>query len=947
MLRRAEAAARTGAGQVVLVCGDAGIGKTALLRTAFPAAAVGHVVPGEVGAMSALAELCADLSRAGAQAASPGMGPYAAAVRRMLPGLWSGDGTAGGVAGQGESAHPIVVGDAILRLWATLPVPRRPVLVVEDLHWVDDATWAVLTRMVRAAPASGVLLVLTSRPDGDRWADLGRFVETGDASAFELAPLDDESVAALVAGRLGVPSALVPATALDAVRPAGGWPLYVVDLLDGAVANAEGVRRTGSGLGGLRLSITERLDRLSDRTVLERAAVLGARLDVGLLAASFGANAERVADAARAGTAAGLLVTDADGSVAFRHEVHRQCVLGNLVDVERAEHASALVRAALGVTEVHSGLPADVGADLPDDRLALVAGLADVAGEPDLAGDLLVALAARLMQRGLPLAAADAAARARHHAAVRDVAAVLEVQARALAGQVDTALAVAAGLRGRLDADSERSVRLAIVRATTHSGDWAGAARLLEHPLTTGPLDSPGAAHDVGSNAELLALRALVALELSHTGNAREWARAALAANPGPSVQCEAMEVLGRIARSRDLDEAAAWFGEAVGIAERHGLALWRARALHEAATIAQLRTLDLGPLHLARRAAVDAGAPGLVSSVDFHLAAVLGVRFEPDEALVVARRLLDDAWRHGATGMQAWAWVLIGQAHATAGRQVHAGAAADEALSLAPDDLELAGAVAGTCRALPALLTEHRVAAVAQLVAGVDALRRSGSPSPLPTWYLWPVLATVADVEGDGGRRAREETTALGLRVAPGIDALWHLAHAVDLGRRGDVSGADDAAAAAERALAALPGFAGWRHLGTRLVADDAIRHHWGRPAVWAGDAADWFAAHDLPVIAGACRGLAARAGVKRRRRGRGSATVPAHLDRLGVTSREMDVLLLLAEGLTNPQIAERLYLSPATVKTYVEQLLAKTGAPNRTRLASTLPPPGRDGPT
>jgi len=57
-------------------------------------------------------------------------------------------------------------------------------------------------------------------------------------------------------------------------------------------------------------------------------------------------------------------------------------------------------------------------------------------------------------------------------------------------------------------------------------------------------------------------------------------------------------------------------------------------------------------------------------------------------------------------------------------------------------------------------------------------------------------------------------------------------------------------------------------------------------------------------------------------------------------VTSREVDVLRLVAEGLTNPDIAAGLYLSPRTVKGYVEQLLAKTGSGNRTQLAKHLEP-------
>lgn len=65
----------------------------------------------------------------------------------------------------------------------------------------------------------------------------------------------------------------------------------------------------------------------------------------------------------------------------------------------------------------------------------------------------------------------------------------------------------------------------------------------------------------------------------------------------------------------------------------------------------------------------------------------------------------------------------------------------------------------------------------------------------------------------------------------------------------------------------------------------------------------------------------------------------MPEHLHRLGITSREMDVLALVAAGMTNSQIADRLHLSPRTVKGYVEQLLAKTGASNRTQLVAHLP--------
>jgi DNA-binding NarL/FixJ family response regulator len=53
------------------------------------------------------------------------------------------------------------------------------------------------------------------------------------------------------------------------------------------------------------------------------------------------------------------------------------------------------------------------------------------------------------------------------------------------------------------------------------------------------------------------------------------------------------------------------------------------------------------------------------------------------------------------------------------------------------------------------------------------------------------------------------------------------------------------------------------------------------------------------------------------------------------GLTARERDVLALVAEGLSNTQIAERLHIGVTTVKTHITSLMAKTGSPNRVRLA------------
>ncbi len=60
----------------------------------------------------------------------------------------------------------------------------------------------------------------------------------------------------------------------------------------------------------------------------------------------------------------------------------------------------------------------------------------------------------------------------------------------------------------------------------------------------------------------------------------------------------------------------------------------------------------------------------------------------------------------------------------------------------------------------------------------------------------------------------------------------------------------------------------------------------------------------------------------------------MPPALRAIGVTSREVDVLTLIADGLTNAAISERLFLSPRTVETHVTSLLTKSGTANRQEL-------------
>jgi DNA-binding CsgD family transcriptional regulator len=255
---------------------------------------------------------------------------------------------------------------------------------------------------------------------------------------------------------------------------------------------------------------------------------------------------------------------------------------------------------------------------------------------------------------------------------------------------------------------------------------------------------------------------------------------------------------------------------------------------------------------------------------------------------------------------------------------------AADAVLALVGGDPELTASTLGNGLALASLAEDNRERAFEEF----EAARAAIADKLHAVGYPWRgVRALLHALDGDGGALAREEGALATLVGHPVVRGYVQLAEAVARGQAGDVVAAAEHAERGDESLIRTPWF---RNVGRRLVAEAMVTDGWGDPVPWLREAAGFFDGHGNHVLAGACKDLLRAAGAPVPRRGRGSSTVAPELQALGVTSREVDVLALVVQGMSNKEIAARLYLSPRTVEKHVERLVAKTGVTARHELAT-----------
>lgn len=393
-LRAAVDAARSGRGQFVVVTGEPGIGKTALLTEATREAAGGgarvlwgHCWEGD-GAPAYWPWV--QVLRAGALAGLPAPPPDAA---RMLPehALARGDAAAataqrgsppGAVVpateertfppgappataerepphGAGDSTHErFRLFDATARFLSLAATEGPVVLALDDLQWADEPSLRLLAFAARHLRSSPVLIIGAYRDT--EASDLVRQV-TAAGQHLRLGALTPDAVPELIAAVTGAPPA--DAVADEIWRRTGGNPFFILELTRlMAAGGGAGGRRPAGIVDSVRETLERRLARLSQpcADLLAVAAVAGTAVRPEILGRLRGEVADLLAEATGARV---LVAPDAPlEPYRFAHDLFRETIVAGLVP-------SALAALHLDVGRALEALRAD-GAEIHAAELA-------------------------------------------------------------------------------------------------------------------------------------------------------------------------------------------------------------------------------------------------------------------------------------------------------------------------------------------------------------------------------------------------------------------------------------------------------------------------------------------------------------------------------------------------------------------------------------------------
>lgn len=946
----------------LIVGGDAGIGKTRLLdEWAQRAADAGaRMVTGrciELGAASlpfgavvdALRRLVGDTPqgrRRDVFGSPHGYGELA----RVVPELGAAD-------SGDDAADTLLVNDRQMRLFeqATTLLERAAarspvVLAIDDLHWADQSTLDLVSYIVHTVTASPIVVAPAYRTDELTRRHplrplLARLQRVAHVVPVQVRALDRSEVADLATAILGD----LPDTALldDVHARSEGIPFFVEELLAAADDT------TGALPDALAGVLLARVDDLPPdaQAAVRIAAAAGREVDHELLARiaadRLGLPEHRLLQALREAVAAQVLVVGVDGvGYAFRHALLQEAVHADLLPGERvAIHADIAVilqerpdlAGRAGVTAAlawHHLAAQDQARALTASRAAAaearrVAAFADEqhhleqvlelwACVPDAAqrtgttlGDVLIGAADAAWHNNDPVRAERYARQALEHVDVDDTP-----RTAAVAWMWVGMARHAAGRHGVFDA-YERAVALmppapSAERARLLSAQAIALALLPRLEDAAGPIgEAARVAAEVGAHGDhlqALITKATVFAGLGDDGGglaafaeARRLAREHDLLDSGRLYVNEG-DVLFNLGR---VDEALAVTDEGLRWAAARGILRTCGTWLH--ANMAEF-LLHLGRLEEARAHVRDAVA--LVGSdvSDIH------VRQREARALLFADDLdgVDDALaivasvHHGVAAgsqMEGPRSELVAELALARDDPVRALAAVRTGL----DVVERADGVrrhGGWLYALglhaASALDDGRTAAATEIHDRLERSRRSARRGVSP---LWAAFTTTADAEwatlqdaGDAGER-------------------W-----ADAERRLDVLGFVPAAAHTRirHALARLP--------HDRAVAATLLERAWTEAE-----------ASGLALQCREAERVGRRANLTL---GRTDDAAP-----FGLTAREQEVLRLLAEGRSNPEIGRALFISRKTASAHVSNILAKLGVRSRGEAAAIAHRTGLDG--
>lgn len=952
-------AAQTGQGSLVFLTGDAGVGKSRLAREICDRASERgfRVVSGRaVESASPLpfrpvTEALMKIARTDSVPHAPEIDDYRPALATLVPG-W------GQSAADGEAEiSPLILGEALIRLLSLYGGPRSggpgtggsgTVLRLEDIHWADPETLAIVHYLADNLMGKPLLCLATLR-DSQPSAGLEamRTIHARRAASVVAVPrltaTEVEQLAACCLATDEVP----PALAKRLLRDCDGLPFAVEEILAAAVSSGEIVRgpdgwvvneSVTTGVPASILgSVRNRLAALGPQVtnLLVAAAVLGRQFDWTLLPRLAATTESATLSALDQAHEVQLIepVYAGTGLFRFRHSLTRDAIISDLLPPDLASRSAS---AAAVIEDAHPGLPGV--------WCELTAELHKAAGHQVRAASLLLEAGRRALHQGGLHSAAETLRDARQAlgpesasepmlaiAIDESLSEVLE-----LAGDHKQLAPLAERLIDALDAAGADPRRQALVRIrTARAGSDANhedavtqlqAARAiadrLDDPALASRVDAAAArcALDAGEldHAEGLARRAL---EVAERAGQVDWAA---------DVAFGALEVIGRRERDRDMDAAKDAFHRAYQLAGGGELAVRRIRALHELGAIDMLTDGATARLTEARDLAHRAGAISTATLADLQLAHAWSLSTDLDRAMASARRCEQAARQIKAPRVCAQAVSVQSLISGIRPEPEEAEATAERAEGIMPGDPEVLFTIWGQARVTASLFNDDLDRAMEQSVTGRRHAGDTALTAPRRAWGYYALLQAIA---GQEGRSAIDQARRAGAGVGWNEGYLRY-AEAVLEGRDGN---RDRAAELAEKGRATLASFAPWwNHLARRLVATAALADGWGQPVSWLREAAAEFEVTGHSRLASACRGILRKAGARVPRSGRGEAQVPTQMRRIGVTSREMDVYLLVAQGFSNSEIAERLFISPKTVETHVASLISKTGKGGRRELVA-----------